>query len=262
MRRGPGTVVADWPPRVEPGQKRVRALVDGAVVLDTARPALVWEGRPYPAYHVPREDVRATLTDTGETAEDALGTARLLDVALPGPGGRVLPRAARTHPEVEPLQGLVRLDWTAADTWLEEDEPVTVHPRDPYVRVDALRSSRHVRVVVDGVVVAESSQPTVMYETGHPPRFYLPYAHVRHDLVRPSATTTECPYKGAAAYLSFDVGGTRHEDLAWTYPSPLPESQKIAGLVCFPHDRAEVVVDGVPVGEARPAAGRYPAARS
>jgi uncharacterized protein (DUF427 family) len=129
--------------------------------------------------------------------------------------------------------------------WLEEDEPVYVHPRSPYSRVDILASSRHVQVEIDGVTIADSRSPRILFETGLPPRYYLPLADIRTDLLRPSATQTSCPYKGTASYWSVDTGSGLHEDIVWIYRMPLPESQKIAGLAAFYDEKADVLVDGV-----------------
>jgi uncharacterized protein (DUF427 family) len=154
--------------------------------------------------------------------------------------------AARRYPDspLEPLRELVRLDWDAMSEWFEEDEPVYTHPRDPYTRVDILASSRRVRVEVDGVTVADSDRPHILFETGLPPRYYLPLTDVRMDLLRPSDTQTHCPYKGTAAYWSLDTGTAVHDDVVWIYRTPLPESQKIAGLACFYNERVDVSVDG------------------
>ncbi len=130
------------------------------------------------------------------------------------------------------------------DEWLEEDEPIYVHPRDPYKRVDVLASSRHVRVALDGVTLAASAQPRILFETSLPPRYYLPLSDVRFDLLRPSDTQTQCPYKGTATYWSVEVNGVVHEDLVWIYRSPLPESQKVAGLACFYSEKVDLYVDG------------------
>ena len=121
---------------------------------------------------------------------------------------------------LEALRDTIRLDWDAMDAWFEEDEEVFTHPRDPYTRVDVLSSSRHVRVEVDGVTVAESTSPRVLYETGLPPRYYLPKTHVRLDLLVPTDTVSHCPYKGRAEYWSVRAGDVVHEDLAWSYPDP------------------------------------------
>jgi uncharacterized protein (DUF427 family) len=143
------------------------------------------------------------------------------------------------------LRDAVRLEWDAMDAWFEEDEEVFTHPRDPYTRVDILPSSRHVRVEVDGVTVAQSTSPRLLFETGLPVRYYLPKPHVRMDLLTHTGLETHCPYKGRAEYWSVRAGGRLHENLAWSYPAPLPESQKIAGLVCFYDERVDVHVDGV-----------------
>jgi uncharacterized protein (DUF427 family) len=142
------------------------------------------------------------------------------------------------------LRDLVRLDWPAMDEWFEEDEPIYVHPRDPYTRVDVLASSRHVRIEVDGVVVARSTQPRILFETGLPPRYYLPLTDLRMDLLRPSELQTQCPYKGTAGYWSLQIGGRSYPDLVWTYRTPLPESQKIAGLACFYNEKVDLYLDG------------------
>jgi uncharacterized protein (DUF427 family) len=147
---------------------------------------------------------------------------------------------------MESLRELVRFEWKALDEWLEEDEPIYVHPRDPYSRVDVLASSRHVEVAVMGVKLADSRQPRILFETGLPPRYYLPLPDVRHDLLVPSPTTTQCPYKGTATYWSARVQGELLKDLVWTYRAPFPEVQKIAGLVAFYDERVDVTLDGEP----------------
>ena len=130
------------------------------------------------------------------------------------------------------------------DEWLEEDEPIYVHPRDPYKRVDILASSRHVRVELDGVTLAESPAPRILFETGLPPRYYLPLPDLRMDLLRPSATQSHCPYKGTAGYWSVEVNGKVYPDLVWVYRQTLPESQKIVGLACFYNEKVDLYVDG------------------
>lgn len=231
--------------RVERGAKRIRAYLGGELVVDTIRPLLVWEHRYYPAYYFPEEDVRTDLlTPDGTAHSPSRGEATTFTIAA---GGKTAPRGALRYdvPRVEELRGAIRLEWHALDAWYEEDEQVFTHPRDPYTRVDILASSRHVRVEVDGVTVAESTRPTILFETGLPPRYYLPKTHVRMDVLRPSSTATHCPYKGVAEYWSIEVAGRLYEDLAWSYRTPLPESQKIAGLVSFYDERVDLYVDGV-----------------
>lgn len=231
-------------PRVERSPKRVRALVAGVPVLDTRAARLVWEHPYYPTYFVPREDVLAELSDSGRTDLTGSGEAGVYDVHV---AGRTLPGAALAFadPAAPELDDLVRVEWRAMDEWLEEDEPVYVHPRDPYKRIDILASSRHVRIDVDGRTVAESRQPRILFETGLPPRYYLPISDVRTDLLHPTDRVSHCPYKGTATWWSLEVDGVVHPDLLWTYRAPTPESQKIAGLVAFYDERVDVYLDGV-----------------
>jgi uncharacterized protein (DUF427 family) len=230
--------------RVEPSAKRVRAYLAGRLAADTRHPSLVWEVPYYPAYYVPLGDVTAELVPAGKTERSpSRGDAVLYDVRA---GGAVAEAAAKRYPDspLPALRGLVRLEWSAMDEWLEEDEPVYTHPRDPYRRVDILASSRHVRVEVDGVTVAESARPVILFETGLPPRYYLPLSDVRTDLLTPTATLTHCPYKGTATYWSVDAGRGPRPDLAWAYRAPLAESQKVAGLACFYDEKVDVYLDG------------------
>jgi uncharacterized protein (DUF427 family) len=232
--------------RAEAGAKRVRAFFGGVVVADTRRPWLVWEKPYYPTYYFPEADVRTDLlVDTGEVDRTpSRGEASVLSVRV---GEREAAGAARWYREspLADLKGTIRLDWGAIDAWFEEDEEVFVHPRDPYKRVDVLQSSRHVRVEVDGVTVAETRQPRLLFETGLPVRYYLPKTAVRLDLLTPSPTATRCPYKGVAQHYSVVVDGTTHEDLVWTYQHPTAESALIAGYACFYDERVDTYVDGV-----------------
>jgi uncharacterized protein (DUF427 family) len=230
--------------RVEQGAKRVRAYLAGRLAADTRRPFLVWEIPYYPAYYLPLADVLADLAPTGKTEHSpSRGEAAVYDVRVEG---AVAAGAAKRYLDspLTALRDLVRIDWPAMDEWLEEDEPVYTHPRDPYKRVDILASSRHVRVEIDGVTVADSVRPHVLFETGLPPRYYLPLPDVRAELLVPSDTSSHCPYKGTAGYWSVDTGRGVHPDLVWIYRAPLPESQKIAGLACFYNEKVDLYVDG------------------
>jgi uncharacterized protein (DUF427 family) len=232
--------------RVEPGAKRIRAYLGGEVVADTARPVLVWERPQYPTYYFPAADMRTELLEPdGDIVHSpSRGDGRLFTLRA---GGKQAEGAALRYEDspIEELRGLIRFEWDAIDAWFEEDEEVFTHPRDPYTRVDILPSSRHVRVAVDGVTVAETTSPRLLFETGLVTRYYIPKPHVRMDLLVPTDTVTHCPYKGQAAYWSVRVGDNLVEDLAWSYRTPLPESQKIAGLVAFYNERIDLEVDGV-----------------
>jgi uncharacterized protein (DUF427 family) len=205
--------------RVEHGAKRIRAYLGGELVADTTHPLLVWEHPRYPAYYFAAADVQLELLQP-------------------------------QHYERSSIEGIpeaVKLDWDAMDAWFEEDEQVFVHARNPYTRVDILASSRHVRVEVEGATLAESVKPTLLFETGLPVRYYLPKTDVRMDLLTPGDRTSRCPYKGEAEYWSLRHGD-RRPDIAWSYRTPLPESQKIAGLICFYPDKVDLYVDGDRVG--------------
>ena len=231
--------------RIETGAKRIRAYLGGEVVADTAHPVLVWETPYYPTYYFPLADVRGHLleTDGPATHSPSRGNGRTFTVRA---GDREAPRAAIRYEDspIEELRELIRLDWHAMDAWFEEDEQVFTHPRDPYTRVDILPSSRHVRVDMDGATVAESTSPRLLFETGLPARYYLPKTHVRLDLLIPTDTVSHCPYKGQAEWWSVRVGEHVYEDLAWSYPTPLPESQKIAGLIAFYNEKVDIYLDG------------------
>jgi uncharacterized protein (DUF427 family) len=231
---------------IQTGAKRIRAYLGGAVVADTTSPLLVWERPYYPTYYFPIADVRSELLEPDGTVvrSPSRGDGRRFSVRA---GGKLAQGAAVRH-ETSPFEALrdaIRLEWDAMDAWFEEDEQVFTHPRDPYTRVDILASSRHVRIDVDGVTIAESTSPRLLFETGLPVRYYLPKPHVRMDLLAPTDTVSHCPYKGQAEWWSVRVGDSVHQDLAWSYRTTLPESQKIAGLVSFYDERVDVYVDGV-----------------
>jgi uncharacterized protein (DUF427 family) len=231
---------------IETGAKRVRAYLGSEAVVDTTRPVLVWEAPYYPTYYFPVADVRTELLQAdGEVAHSpSRGDGRTYTIRA---GGKEAPGAAIRYEDspIEELRDLIRLEWDAMDAWFEEDEEVFTHPRDPYKRVDILPSSRHVRVEVDGVTVAESASPRLLFETSLPVRYYLPKTHVRMDLLVHTESESHCPYKGQAEWWSVQAGDGVHEDLAWSYRTPLPESQKIAGLVAFYNEKVDIYVDGV-----------------
>jgi uncharacterized protein (DUF427 family) len=232
--------------RVEPGAKRVRAYLGGELVADTTRPVLVWEVPYYPAYYFPAADVRSELLepDAEVTHSPSRGDGRAFTVSAGGK--RALGAAVRYEQSpIAELRDLIRLEWDAMDAWFEEDEEVFTHPRDPYTRVDILPSSRHVRVEVDGVTIAESASPRLLFETGLPTRYYLPKTHVRMDRLVASESVSHCPYKGEAEWWSVKTGENHHEDFAWSYATPLRESQGIAGLVAFYNEKVDIYVDGV-----------------
>jgi uncharacterized protein (DUF427 family) len=233
--------------RVEQGAKRIRGFVGGELVVETFKPLLVWEKLHYPTYYFPLDDVRAELlTSEGRTSHSpSRGDAEVMTLAA----GGVSRSGAALRYDRSPFESLwetVRFEWDAVDAWFEEDEQVFTHARDPYTRVDILPSSRDVRIEADGIVIAQSDKPTVLFETRLPVRYYLPKTDIRMDLLSPRDTVTHCPYKGEAEYWSL-----KHDDangaVAWSYRTPLPESQKIAGFVAFYPEKVDIYVDEVRV---------------
>jgi uncharacterized protein (DUF427 family) len=205
-------------PRIEPNLRRIRAFLGGRAVADSSRTVYLFEPGRLPVYYFPREDVRFDLLD---------------------------PASHHTHSAAE-LKDYVTIHWDAADAWFEEDDEVFVHARDPYHRVDVLSSSRHVEVRVNGVLVADTRRPRLLFETGLPVRYYIPKPDVRMDLLEPTATRTRCPYKGEAVYWSVQAGGEVAADIVWSYPYPIPEIPKIENLLAFFNEKVDITVDGVP----------------
>jgi uncharacterized protein (DUF427 family) len=236
--------------RAEQNAKWIRGLVQGRWVVDSRRSLLVWKRPYYPYWFFPLDDIAAERGGSVDDLQsDVLGAGRRFDLIV---GDATLVGAAREFPEVASgrLADHLVIDWAALDHWYEEDAEVFVHPRDPYHHIDVLPSSRHVRVHVDGELVADSVKPTILYETGLPPRYYLPASDVRSELLTPTGSRTGCPYKGFASYWSVTTGDKKHEDIVWGYPTPLPESIGIAGLLCFYNEKVDIEIDGEP--QARP----------
>ncbi|WP_436794210.1 DUF427 domain-containing protein [Actinospongicola halichondriae] len=230
--------------QIEPTEKRVRAALHGAMVIDSTSVLLVWEHDHYPQYFVPVGDVTARLEPTDEfEADHDLGRAQRYDVV--SPDGDRAEGIAWSIEDVPELAGHVRFEWDALDSWFEEDEVVIVHPRSPYVRVDALHSAREVRVDLGGTTIAHSKRSVMVFETGLVTRFYLPRTDVRLDVLRPSETKSSCPYKGHAEYVSVELGGRLHHDVGWSYPTPLREVAPVAGMIAFHSEKCTVSVDGV-----------------
>ncbi|HEX5696116.1 MAG TPA: DUF427 domain-containing protein [Acidimicrobiia bacterium] len=230
--------------RVEPGSKRVRAMLGGEIVADTTSPLLVWEVPYFPTYYFPPTDVRTDLlVPTGETRHSpSRGEATQYVVKAGDAEGAAYAFHDALIPECVDHYVLV---WKTMDHWFEEDEEVYVHARDPYTRIDILPSSRRVRVEIDGVTVADTRNGSFLFETGLPVRYYLPKVDVMMGLLTPTDLATACPYKGTARYWTVTVNGARYENIVWGYDTPLPESQKIAGLVSFYNEKTDIYVDEV-----------------
>jgi uncharacterized protein (DUF427 family) len=193
---------------LEPFRRRVRAIKDGRTVVDSERVLLVHRPGQPPAYAF--------------AAEDVGGVASIPEPDAPG---------------------YVAVDWQAVDEWFEEDEQVIGHPRNPYHRVDCLRTTRRLRVEADGVTLVDTAQTLAVFETALEPRLYVDPGQVRTDLLEASATETYCPYKGTASYWHARIGDDLIEDVAWSYEDPLPESTPLGRFLSFDGTRVTVHQD-------------------
>jgi uncharacterized protein (DUF427 family) len=233
---------------LEPTPKRIRVIVSDEVVADSLRAMILHEGGNQPVYYFPPEDVREDVLEPSATTTHCpkKGDASYHSIKV---GERMVADAAWYYPEpiegAPAIAGLIAFYWDRVDHWLEEEEEVFFHPRDPYHRIDILQSSRQVRVLRKGNVLAQSGRALVLFETGLPPRWYLPREDVVAEL-RPSDTVTGCPYKGEASYFSVVVDGRVIDDIIWTYVDPRPEASPITGLLAFYDERVDVELDGVP----------------
>ncbi len=257
--------------RYEPTAKRVRVCVGGEPVADTCEARLVWEPRRVvPTYAVPITALTAQLVPAGaETGADtgaawpatsdedvgvrlpAISSRPILDPTVPFDAhscagtafdviaGEETGAAAAFRPDDPDLADYVILEFDAFE-WREEDEPVVSHPHDPFSRIDVLRSSRHVRIELDGRPLAETKRPMLLFETLLPVRFYLPREDVTVRL-EPSDRASYCAYKGRASYYSLPDGP---RDVAWTYHEPLHDAEPVRDRICFFDERVDVTVDG------------------
>lgn len=235
----------------EPTERRIRGVWFGRTIVDSTRAVLVWTpGKPVPFYAFPREDVRFDLIEPSRSpsrsrtdvwqwydivVDDQRAYSAVFQLDVDGVDDR-LGFAWFRYGENDP-----GIDIDENEQWFEEDVEVFTHPRDPYHRVDALQSSRRVTVEIDGVVVAETDRPVLVFETGLPVRFYIPPSDVNFALLEETELRTGCPYKGTAHYWSF-TGPPLVENVAWSYEEPLPEIPQIASHVCFFDDAAQVTV--------------------
>lgn len=251
-REPAGTFNFEPPPRgralyLEPTPKRIRVQVGGETIADSSRAMLLHESGHQPIYYFPPEDVRAEFLEPCDrhTHCPKKGEASYYTIRV---GDQVVDAGAWYYPDplpgAPPIKDLIAFYFNRMGRWLEEDEEVRVHPRDPYHRVDVLRTDRQVRVSLDGELLAESTRALGLFESNLPVRWYLPREDVVAEL-EPSDTVTRCPYKGTAGYYSVSLaGGDRATDLVWFYEEPFPEVDRIAGLLCFFNERVETELDG------------------
>jgi uncharacterized protein (DUF427 family) len=231
----------------EDSPRRIRATLGGETVVDSRHAKLLHEQNHLPIYYFPDSEVRTDLLHPTEhsTRCPFKGEARYWTVRV---GDREAENAVWSYPDpiagAPPLAGYLAFYWNKMDEWFEEDELAIVHARDPYHRVDILDSSRHVRVLVNGEVVAESTRARALFETGLPPRWYFPPEDVRAEALVESDRQTGCAYKGFASYWSVRAGESQEDDVAWFYPEPRRDVERIRGRIAFFNERVDLELDG------------------
>ncbi len=236
---------------LEPSPRRVRVVFNGETVADSTHMKLMHETGHVPVYYFPLDDVRMDLmTRTGHTTHCPYkGDASYWSLRAGGRSGNNVMWSYETPFDEHPgMAGHGAFYWDRLDHWYEEDEEVFVHARDPYKRIDAIASTRAVRITLGGRTVAESTRAHFLFETGLPVRYYLPREDVRMDLLRPGGRRTRCPYKGEAVHWSAEIDGRTFADIVWSYPEPIPECGKIRGLMCFYGENVDALsVGGIDV---------------
>jgi uncharacterized protein (DUF427 family) len=231
----------------EDSPRRIRGTFAGETVIDSHRAKLLHEQGLLPIYYFPEEEVRMDLLEATDHSTHCpfKGDASYWSVRV---GECLAENAAWSYPEpiegAPPLRGYLAFYWNALDEWFEEDERAIVHARDPYHRVDVLDTSRHVRISVNGELVADTDRARVIFETGLPPRWYIPPDDVRREVLVPSERETGCAYKGFASYWSVRAADETEEDLVWFYPEPRHEAERIAGYLAFFNERVDLELDG------------------
>ena len=227
--------------------RRIRARFAGETVVDSRRAKLLHEHGKLPILYFPEDEVRTDLLEPTDHRTHCpwKGDASYWTLRV---GDREAANAVWSYPDplpdAPPLRGYLALYWHAVDQWLEEDEELVGHVRDPYHRVDVLDSSRRVRVEIDGEVVAETERPRALFETGLPTRWYFPPEDVRQDLLEASELSTVCAYKGTASYRSVRTPAGLADDVVWSYADPRPDVARVRDHLCFFNERVDLFVDG------------------
>jgi uncharacterized protein (DUF427 family) len=238
--------------RTEHSDRWVRGYVGTVAVVDARAPLLFWEEHfPVPHYAYARADVRTDLLRPSSTAPPGEPSfflprgpvSQWFDLEV---SGRSLHHAAWVRDDPK-LADRIIVSWQPGllDRWLEEEEEVAGHPRDPHHRVDALPGSRHVVVSLDGVELADSDRPVLLFETNLPTRYYLPREDVRFDALASTSNRSLCPYKGVADQYWSLPDHPEGANIAWSYADPFPAVGRIKDRIAFYNEIVDIEVDGV-----------------
>jgi len=231
-------------PEFELSPRWVRTVLGGVKIADSKQVMILRQAKRLPVYYFPKKDVRMDLMEVSQHSAktSAQGEMSFWNIKV---DETITENAAWAYldppDEWKKIQEYVAFEWGKMDSWYEEEEEVFVHLREPYHRVDVIDSSRHIRVIVAGEVIAETRNPKLLFETELPTRYYFPKEDVRMDLLVPSNLKTRCPYKGIASYWSVKIGDQIIKNIVWGYPDPVVECPKIKGLVCFYNERVDAI---------------------
>ncbi len=230
---------------VEPTYKRVRAVFNGETIADTPNAYLLYDHIYAPRYLFPKSDVNmdalTAQADPNHNRMYGIITHHTLTV-----GDRTAEKAALTYAEpregYDDISDFVGFDWHSIDQWFEEDEEIFGHARHPYLRTDVRDTSRRVQVSINGHTVADTTNATVLFETGLLPRFYIPLGDINNAYLRPVDTHTVCPYKGEASYYDIVVGEQTVADGGWYYPTPYRGLETFMGKVAFYNEHPDITI--------------------
>lgn len=120
-------------------------------------------------------------------------------------------------------------------------ESVWDYPRPPRLE----ESQKHIQILFNGVVIAETHRAKRILETSHPPVYYIPPKDIRMEYFTPTAHTTYCEFKGAASYYTIRVGDKSVPNGAWYYPHPTAGYEALAHYVAvYPGKMDACYLDG------------------
>jgi uncharacterized protein (DUF427 family) len=137
------------------------------------------------------------------------------------------------------LEGRVAFAWRGVDAFYEEDDRIVGHAADAYHRIDIRSTSRHLLVRDGDRIVADTTRPLALYESGFAPRWYVPRDDVDEAALEPVAGQSFCPYKGLASY--YDISDRKRA--AWSYTNAWPEVGRVSNMVSFEPDKVDVYLD-------------------
>lgn len=108
-------------------------------------------------------------------------------------------------------------------------ESVWDYPRPPRVE----KTSKTLKVIINGEVIAQTHDGYRVLETSHPPAYYIPQVDIQLNYLEGTSHTTFCEFKGAANYWTITVGDQVVSNAAWSYPNPASGFEAIKDHICF-----------------------------